>query len=295
MLCRFTVILLGLLIFNLKISFSQTDSLNLTWDANPEPDMYRYYIYRSVNDFSHFQFLNSTFHPHTQYSDHNSIEPGNLYAYTLVAVDSGGNMSDFSDTVAVGIPHISWNLTTLFNGRTTSISLNTICSDPDNQLNELLFTISNTQHLIIQVSNGMLEITPDPISYIGQGSFNMRVEDPAGFWDKIENVTLSILQSSPSGIQQVGVSPPSKYQLFQNFPNPFNPSTTIKFALPQFSKVKIALYNVLGQRLGILQETRLPAGFYQFNINLSDLPSGIYLYSIETEHFLDMQKMMLIK
>jgi len=282
-------------IFFVKGLFSQTNLLHISWDANPEPDIYQYHLFRSVNDLSHFQFLNSTIHPDTQYTDTDAIQPGNFYGYTLTAVDSVGNMSDFSDTVTVGIPKISWDLSTIFNGRTTSFPLITILYDPDDQVSELIPSVSGLQHLRVQVNNDSLEITPDPITYIGQGSFSLRVDDSSGFWDIKENITLSILQLIPIGIQRVGTNLPSEFRLFQNFPNPFNPSTTVKFALPRPSRIKISLYTILGQRIKVLHEERLQAGFYQFKINLAELPSGIYLYIMETENFRDLKRMLLVK
>ncbi len=66
--------------------------------------MSQYWLYRSTNGASNFQYLNTVVHPDSVYMDTYGIQPGQLYAYCLMAVDSAGNQSEFSDTVEVGLP-----------------------------------------------------------------------------------------------------------------------------------------------------------------------------------------------
>lgn len=85
------------------------------------------------------------------------------------------------------------------------------------------------------------------------------------------------------------------YELYSNFPNPFNPMTTIKFSIPKASNVNITVYDVNGRTvLTLLNETRA-SGTYEVNFNGEGLTSGIYFYRLETEAFIDNKKMMLIK
>ncbi|PID60526.1 MAG: hypothetical protein CR986_03920 [Ignavibacteriae bacterium] len=92
---------------------------------------------------------------------------------------------------------------------------------------------------------------------------------------------------------------PNKFELFQNYPNPFNPTTNIKFTIPENARIKINIYNVLGERVGELLNKELKAGFHQVkfkaNIFNKQLTSGIYFYSIESENFSQVKKMMLLK
>ena len=88
---------------------------------------------------------------------------------------------------------------------------------------------------------------------------------------------------------------PEEYALFENYPNPFNPSTTIKFALPEQSFIKLDVYNSLGQKVTTLVSEELVAGTYSFNWDATKLPSGVYIYNIQTKNFVDVKKMMLIK
>ena len=88
---------------------------------------------------------------------------------------------------------------------------------------------------------------------------------------------------------------PQQFSLDQNYPNPFNPSTTIKFALPKTSNVKLIVFNTLGQVVSELVNEKLDAGYHSFDFNASNLSSGVYYYRLETENFVSVKKMMLIK
>ena len=90
---------------------------------------------------------------------------------------------------------------------------------------------------------------------------------------------------------------PDKFELFQNYPNPFNPSTTIKFSLPEDSRVAINIYNILGEKITELINNDYKAGFYkiQFNSANLSLASGIYFYTIESKNFKAVKKMVLMK
>lgn len=88
---------------------------------------------------------------------------------------------------------------------------------------------------------------------------------------------------------------PSDYVLNQNYPNPFNPSTKITFGLPQHSNVVLKVYNTLGEEVAELMNGSLDAGTYTYNFDASDLTSGIYIYSLQTDAGVISNKMTLIK
>ena len=103
----------------------------------------------------------------------------------------------------------------------------------------------------------------------------------------------------------VGVDPnyepaPLTYRLDQNFPNPFNPETRFYFEIPKSHKVKIVIYNVLGQKVRTLLNEEFNAGFHIVNWNGCDdscniVPTGIYLYRIKAGNFISSKKMLLMK
>jgi hypothetical protein len=85
------------------------------------------------------------------------------------------------------------------------------------------------------------------------------------------------------------------YKLEANYPNPFNPETVIKYTIPSESHVEIVVDNLLGQKVAVLYDNVQAAGNHSVIFNGSDLPSGIYLYSLKSGNFLQTRKMMLVR
>jgi hypothetical protein len=88
---------------------------------------------------------------------------------------------------------------------------------------------------------------------------------------------------------------PTEFQLYKNYPNPFNPSTTIRYDLPQRDQVKLTIHNILGEQVKTYVNQDMPAGTHRFNVNMENLPSGIYFYTITTSNFIKSRKMVLIR
>jgi hypothetical protein len=88
---------------------------------------------------------------------------------------------------------------------------------------------------------------------------------------------------------------PTTYWMGQNQPNPFNPVTTIRFALPQQSRVEIKLYDVAGREVSTIVDEELPEGYHDVVVNGSGLASGIYFYRIVANDFTDLKKLVLLK
>ena len=99
---------------------------------------------------------------------------------------------------------------------------------------------------------------------------------------------------------------PRSFQLFQNFPNPFNPITTIHFDLPEMSTVTLSIYNVLGQQVAKLVDGEMEAGFHRIEWRGTDqagvsLASGVYMYRIDAtannsgKNFNEVRKMLLLR
>ncbi len=88
---------------------------------------------------------------------------------------------------------------------------------------------------------------------------------------------------------------PTQYSLEQNYPNPFNPTTNISFSIPEAGNVKLLVFNILGQEITTLVNETMNAGKYDVQFDASNLPSGIYFYSITTNNFNTIKKMLLIK
>jgi hypothetical protein len=88
---------------------------------------------------------------------------------------------------------------------------------------------------------------------------------------------------------------PSGFALNQNYPNPFNPATTISFQIPNAARVKLTVFNVLGQQVATLVDNQMNAGMHAVSFDASRLASGMYFYRIEAGSFAATKKMMLVK
>ncbi|MGE5314424.1 MAG: T9SS type A sorting domain-containing protein [Acidobacteriota bacterium] len=89
---------------------------------------------------------------------------------------------------------------------------------------------------------------------------------------------------------------PYTYELAQNYPNPFNPATTIRFSLAKPSRVNLAIYNVLGQKVAVLvNQPLMEAGPHEAGFNAAKYASGVYFYRLEAGSFVSVKKMMLLK
>lgn len=91
------------------------------------------------------------------------------------------------------------------------------------------------------------------------------------------------------------IQKPTAYELSQNYPNPFNPETTIEFTLPVSSKVRLALYDILGREVKIMASGNFNAGRHQIKLNASNLASGVYFYKLEANDFISVKKLVLMK
>jgi hypothetical protein len=108
----------------------------------------------------------------------------------------------------------------------------------------------------------------------------------------VERFQLRII---PNTVANEVVELPKEVSLSQNFPNPFNPTTTIRFALPESSRARLQVYDILGRRVAVLVDGLRTAGFHQVSFDASRFASGVYLYRLEAGGKVFTKKMMLIK
>ncbi|NOS86301.1 MAG: T9SS type A sorting domain-containing protein, partial [Ignavibacteria bacterium] len=116
-----------------------------------------------------------------------------------------------------------------------------------------------------------------------------------GAWSEVWVFNTGSGSSAQTGITQIGSEIPVEYKLYNNYPNPFNPVTSLRFDLPSDNFVKLAVYDILGREIKILVNSELKSGFHTVDFEASDLPSGIYFYTISTTGFTDTKKMILLK
>ncbi len=156
---------------------------------------------------------------------------------------------------------------------TTTFSANSITAGPN-------FTISSTGDVILSAETTIAVI---PQFFIVQGG-------------KLQVVS----GAPPVSVETEDPIIPDEFIVHQNFPNPFNPETEIRFALTKASHVVINIYNTLGQQIETLVDTQYAAGFHSVrwdgkNRNGSPVSSGVYLYQIQAGEFSQVRKMSLIR
>jgi|GEM_PF-2198559 len=109
-----------------------------------------------------------------------------------------------------------------------------------------------------------------------------------------------LINGTATGIEDA-ITAPTDFSLSQNYPNPFNPSTKIRYSIPEESRVKITIYNSLGEMVKILTNETAQRGWYETTFDATQIPSGIYFAKIEAQstgsskQFTQTIKMLLIK
>ncbi|MFA6542180.1 MAG: T9SS type A sorting domain-containing protein [Bacteroidota bacterium] len=172
----------------------------------------------------------------------------------------------------------------------------------------------------LYVSNALVDsvlaadrIAAPPSGYNGSGTL------PANYytvlWAQTERFTKSELQDAtivlasmwytawvnagllamPTNVQHLPSAAPETFTLDQNFPNPFNPSTTIRFSVPKAQHVRLSIYNLVGQAVAVLGDADYQPGEYRIQWNAERFPSGIYFYQLESDNVRLTRKLVYLK
>ena len=150
-------------------------------------------------------------------------------------------------------------------------------------------------HRTLPAGNKIIFHAYDPVSLTTAN------DDSYPYWYWVGPDTLnSVFQALrwfdiPLGVNETGVGIPSEFALEQNYPNPFNPATTIKFSIPEPSRVTLKIYDILGSEVSTLINETRNAGNYEVNFNASGFASGMYIYTITAGDYRASKKMMLLK
>jgi hypothetical protein len=167
---------------------------------------------------------------------------------------------------------------------------------------------SNVEVIIVhkpewmQIENSKYKIENVKVKESAQARFTFAV-DKSALVGKAETVTFNITNAAGESWTKtlsIQVSPPEKFELFQNFPNPFNPATTISYQLPAASDVSIKIYDITGREVTTLFNGMSEAGYHQFEWNATNAASGTYIYQLVTTNLEEKsefhrKKMMLLK
>ena len=146
----------------------------------------------------------------------------------------------------------------------------------------------------------------EPFAFTIDTTFtDTQLEEGVAYYYRVTTADFAGNESDPSNesdmvvqveSSDVLIEVPQIFSLSQNYPNPFNPTTTIQYALPEFSKVILTVYNVSGQAVEVLVNNNQSTGEYQIQWKPEGLASGIYFYSlIINDQIVETRKMFLLK
>jgi hypothetical protein len=154
-----------------------------------------------------------------------------------------------------------------------------------------------------EIERSMDEQSFEKISFV-EGSVNSTSAKSYSYTDKLNaagNYFYRLKQIDLDGsfeysnIIEVSTIAPENFEMAQNYPNPFNPTTKIEFKVPVQSNVNIKVYNTIGEVVAVLFNDQVEAGNHTVSFDASNLPSGIYIYRIESDNFSQSMKMTLLK
>jgi hypothetical protein len=131
------------------------------------------------------------------------------------------------------------------------------------------------------------------------GDVTLRTGGPSYFMPRIVIIQGGRLRtiSDPTlvSVRALEAPLPAEFRLDQNYPNPFNPLTYIRFAVKKKSHVSLIVYNLLGQPVATVVNEDLQAGEYEAPFSSNGLASGVYVYRMTTNRFVESRRMLLLK
>lgn len=216
-----------------------------------------------------------------------------------VSRNAGGNFAAPSAiTPAVGLPSYYRSIDTDNEGRLYVTYQNSNSSFPRGT-----FLVHGRNGAF---SNPILVFEDSTGSYIGRGNSSVAARNNGEITVHYEatasrngNVVSDIFIKQGTltftGIEHEIITPGSGFRLYDNFPNPFNPETAISFDLPRRMNVKLSVVDVRGNEVKTLLQGIMEEGLHSMVFNASGLPSGTYIYRMETPEFSDSRKMLLVK
>lgn len=177
------------------------------------------------------------------------------------------------------------------NDQTYVIDLDTCVVDADHQPAEIQWQIipANDNLKILLENHQATFSAPD---WAGTTEVEFIATDPAGGADSL---VVQVTVDYPLSVPAFARNKPTAFNLYQNFPNPFNPSTRIYFGLPEPAKVEIVIYNLLGKQVAQLFYGEKEAGYHWIEWGAVGQSSGVYLIQLKTEKKVFVKRCVLIK
>ncbi len=273
-------------------------------------EYFRTYVNDPDNDFNTLSLTLSAASPNAEISVVNNsfkiVCVENWYGTAILNLEiSDGEFSvntDFLLTVQpVNDPPVITGLPVSFEfiqTQTATINFTGTAHDIETPDSLLVFSFSAEPDSLITSFNNSTKI----LTLASMGGFRGNVELKVIVTDqddgRAEEIISVNVNLDPTGIERVdGI--PADYSLFNNYPNPFNPTTKIRFGLPETAQVTLIIYDVLGREVETLINSEQHAGYYEYNWNAVNFSSGIYFFVLtsqsQNKSIREIRKMLLIK
>jgi hypothetical protein len=135
--------------------------------------------------------------------------------------------------------------------------------------------------------------TATMLSTLGDGT--VRIDTATGTWNGVQYLTGNVDYQNVTGVDIANGETPEAYRLYAPYPNPANPSTTIRYELAMPSMVRLSVYDILGREDEVLVNEREDAGTYEVKFDASAYSSGVYFYHIQAGEFEQTKRLMVLK
>ncbi|MHB2148194.1 fibronectin type III domain-containing protein [Calditrichota bacterium LG25] len=301
------------------LNFSATlsgNTITINWDANSEPDFNRYEIYRSYNSTSGFSNIKNIYDINTtNYNDQNFQPSTSGFVYYKMRVkDNSSKYSVFTRVKGFDIPpDVPQNF------HIVSVSYGVVehpkliwNANIENDLSgyKIERRINNGNWQVVHTASPSetywtdMEISRQKSNNYDNAYYRMRAFDGSNHYSQYTATQTYWFSEGGGPMNEKGKSPvvalPKTEILFNNSPNPFNPTTTIKFGLPEDGYVQLTIYSMSGQKVCTLLDGQVSKGYHQIvwdgkNESGQAVSGGLYFYELRTNHKRILKKMLLVK
>ena len=289
-----------------------SNSILLIWASQDFDNISTVNIFRFLNPQSGFVLLSSQDKSTTTYIDAN-LNTGRSYTYQITVTDTSGKESfpteklsiipresftmqaedaNYIGTIFVENNHIGYNGTAFvnFDGNNSGVEFTHIPGFGGGERvmifryalgnanrSGALVVNGNTSGLTMQGTGEWTNWVIDSIGInLNEGYDNtIRIETTGSDFGNLDEITI-VLRALTSIEHNANESIPSRYELYPNYPNPFNPQTTVSFGLPEAASVNISVYDIEGRLVSTLVKENYHAGIHKIEFNAANLATGVY-------------------
>jgi hypothetical protein len=266
---------------------------------NPGTVLSALYYSNSTNGgvtWSQNQRLSDYFNPHVGWPQQNKM--GDYF--DMVSQNNGAHLawaatfngeqdvyySFITDTTFIPVELLSFAASS--NGKEVILNWST-ATELNNQLFEIQRSFEGSDFATVGFVNGK-GTTTERQDYMYQD----KIVDDGKYFYRLKQIDY-LGHNEYSDIIEIELRVFNSYLLEQNFPNPFNPTTTIGYGVKEKSSVKITVLNAIGEEVALLVNEEKESGYHTIEFNAANFPSGVYFYQLKAGDFVELKKMVLMK